>query len=102
MKKKKRLERKWARACLLLVLGGGAVAVAGVLLSALQSWALVLTLLGGAAMIAGAVIRWTKLRCRHCGKWVAKPQWKPGKQQLCRACGNPFLFDDEDGKPRKS
>lgn len=102
MKKKKRLERKWARACLLLVLGGGAAAAAGVLLFTSQSWALALIISGAAAMAAGAVVRGTKLRCQHCGKWVAKPRWKPGKQQCCRACGNPFLFDDEDGKPRKS
>ncbi len=100
----KRLERKWARVCILLIVltilcmfiplvvycFAGAVVLI---------W-MQIGMIGAVLCLAAAVVlRVWHLSCPNCGRGIAPVQWKPGKRYYCSLCGKPFLYDDEPDEP---
>lgn len=83
------LPRKWARSVIVLVVAGVLLIWAGAFAS---QGALVLA--GIFCILPAVVLRYLFLRCPHCGKRTAAPQWRKSGTQYCGRCGNPFVYDD--------
>ena len=102
--KEKRLRRRWARVSIVLAISGTGCTLLGWLMGRAVyqwKWPGALAILGIVLLIAAVIVRYTFLRCPHCGKGVAFPIWHPGKCHYCVYCGKPFLFDDEPDEIEK-
>lgn len=88
--KVKRLSRRWARRCSLLMVAGCGLVLLGAVLRAKP-----VLIVGCVLLVAEVILQVTFLRCRYCGRDVAPPRWNPGRHYYCNHCGKPFLFDDE-------
>ncbi len=102
--KEKRLRRRWARVSIVLAISGTGCTLLGLLMGRAVyqwKWPGALAILGIVLLVAAVIVRYTFLRCPHCGKGVAFPIWHPGKCHYCVYCGKPFLFDDEPDEIEK-
>ena len=88
--KEKRLCRRWARLCWLLLVFAGGFAVLGTLLRVIP-----FLMASCVLIVIELILQLAFLRCTNCGKEIAPPHWDPGKRFYCRRCGKPFLFDDD-------
>lgn len=84
----KKLPRFWARAAILLDIAGIALAFFILLRGQLGLlWA-------GAALIAASFfVKHHFLRCPHCHKASAMPQWAGSGRYRCPCCGNLMEYD---------
>ena len=102
--KEKRLQRRWARVSIVLVISGAGCTLFGWLMGRVVyplEAADRLTFLGLALVAAALTIQLTSMRCPYCGKGKTLPRWNPGKRYYCAFCGKPFLFDDEPDEIEK-
>ena len=102
--KAKRLRRRWARVSIVLAISGTGCTLFGWLMGRAVyqwKWPGALAILGIVLLVAAVIVRYTSLRCPHCGKGIAFPIWNPGKRHYCVNCGKPFLFDDEPDEIEK-
>lgn len=100
----KRLRRRWARVNIVLIGSGVGCVLLGLLMGrAVYQWKWPggLIILGIVLLVAAVIVRYTSLRCPHCGKGIAFPIWNHGKRHYCVNCGKPFLFDDEPDEIEK-
>ena len=95
----KRLKRKWARVCtVLMVLTILCVFLPWVMYDLLGrsiAWAIAGVTGATLGLTAMLIVKFVCLRCPNCGKSAARPQWKPGTRYYCPCCGKPFVYDDE-------
>ena len=91
-----KLERKWARMCLVLLLM--AILSLGELALVHGNLFVTVAILIQFVLffIAAGVVRHIGLRCAHCGKYDCPPRWNPGRRFYCPNCGEPFIFADEE------
>ena len=88
--KEKRLPRRWARLCWLLRAFAAGILAFGLLLRVIPA------MMVGCVLLFACMVVWTIfLRCPHCGKDLAIPQWNSDRRFYCKRCGKPFLFDDD-------
>lgn len=90
----KRLRRRWARLCWLLIVFGAGFVIFGALLQVIPFW-----IVGVLLMAAGMVLQLSFLRCTNCGKDLARLVWDSRRRYYCKYCGKPFLFDDDPPDP---
>ena len=90
----KRLRRRWARLCWLLIVFGAGLVIFGGLRRMIPLW-----IVGVFLLIAGMILQRSFLRCTNCGKDLARPMWVSRRRYYCKFCGKPFLFDDDPPDP---
>lgn len=97
---KKVLRRKHARLAILMAAGAAICAfLPSVFYQILEKESLawgICSILAFFVFITGLILVRVKfLRCPRCGRGVAMPHWKPGKDGRCPRCGKVFPFDDD-------
>ena len=86
----KRLERKWARLAIIMVV----VAVCSLILIMITKWMIWnIPLWGGA--IAFVVIRKKKLECPYCHMVYIPHRWDSSVHYRCRNCRRIIYYDDD-------
>ena len=88
--KERRLRRRWARLCWLLLVFAGGFAVFGALLRMIP-----FLMVSCVLIVMELILQLAFLRCTNCGREIAPPRWDSGRRFYCRRCGKPFLFDDD-------
>jgi len=100
----KKLERKWARVCFMLLVAAVVCVVTPWLLQALfDVTSYVYPIVFGvlAVLLAGAEFLLSRkyLRCPHCGKSTVPPRWTNKNRYRCTRCATIFPFDDQPEPP---
>jgi len=100
----KKLERKWARVCFVLLVAAIVCVVTPWLLQALfDVTSYVYPIVFGvlAVLLAGAEFLLSRkyLRCPHCGKSTVPPRWTNKNRYRCTRCATIFPFDDQPEPP---
>lgn len=97
----KKLERKWARICFVLLVAAIVCIAAPWLMEALfdaESPAIPITFGVLTLILIGLELLFSHkhLRCSHCGKSTAPPRWNSRHRYRCSRCASIFVFDDEE------
>ena len=90
-----KLKRKWARTVDVLLILAVIFALATMAGQAMN-WLIFCEVCCLGCFVAAGTVQRKCLRCLHCGKASARPQWRAGKTLYCPHCGKAFLYDDEE------
>jgi len=96
----KKLERKWAKICFVLLVSALVLAVAPWALHVLvgvesKVYPAVFGILAALCLLAEFLLSRKFLRCPTCGKTTAPPRWDGKTRFRCVKCGRIFPFDDQ-------
>ena len=96
----KKLERKWARVCFVLLAAAVVCIVTPWLLLAVlkvesKGFPIVFGILAAICALAEFLISRKYLRCPHCGKSTVPPRWSNKVRYRCTRCATIFPFDDQ-------
>jgi len=100
----KKMERKWARVCFVLLVAALVLAVTPWALHALlhvesKAYPTVFGILAALCLLTEFLLSRRFLRCPHCGKSTAPPRWSGKQHYRCTRCATIFPFDDQPELP---
>ncbi len=96
----KKLQRKWARVCFVLLVAAVVFVVIPWLMLAVlkvesKLYPIIFGILAAACILAEFLLSRKYLRCPHCGKSTVPPRWSNKTRYRCTRCATIFPFDDQ-------